>query len=90
MLLVHEKRLQIADNTKAFSLSPDIDSELLTPPCGPFEPDQELYWRTITREDIENAVGKYLSTEQIDALRERGRWIMKSCAGTPAPDELAN
>jgi hypothetical protein len=84
MLLPHERRLQIADSTKAFSTSTEINPELLTPPCGPFEPDQELYWSTITREDIEAAVGTYLSREQIDALLARRQRIRDKCAGTTA------
>lgn len=84
MLLPMERRLQIADSTKAFSTSPEINSELLTPPCGPFAPDHELYWSTITRADIERAIGKYLSREQIDALLARRQKIRDKCSGTTA------
>ena len=90
MYLPHERRFQIADVTKAFSTATEINPELLTPPCGPFAPDQELYWSTITRADIEAAVGDYLSGQQIDALLARRQIIRDKCSGTtvgvPATD----
>lgn len=89
MLLPHERRLQVADSTKAFSTSLEIGDEYLTPPCGPFDPDQELYWKTIDREAIDAAVGEYLSKEQIDALLTRGQLITKACADNTAPTQPA-
>ena len=89
MLLPREKKLQVADSTKAFSTSAEPNPDLMTPPCGPFPPDLELFWRS-TAQDIHAAVGKYLSGEQIEALQERGEKIMEACAGTDVPSEPAN
>lgn len=81
MLLPQERKLQVADSTKAFSTSPEPNPDLMTPPCGPFPPDLVLFWDTISREDVDARMKGFLSSEQIDALVERGNAIMKSCSG---------
>ncbi len=85
MLLPQERRLQVADSTKAFSNRHELNPELLTPPCGPIEPDRLLFLRSITREDIESVAGRYLSADQIDALVARGGKILEACGETPGP-----
>jgi hypothetical protein len=90
MFLAHEKRLQVADSTKAFSTSPEINDQHLTPPCGPFPPDLELFWREeITREDIQAKMRGFLSSAQIDALVKRGQLIMKTCSELDTQSEPA-
>jgi len=90
MLLPREKKLQVADSTKAFSTSPKPNPDLMTPPCGPFPPDLVLFWDAITPQDVEDKMRGYLSSEQIDALVRRGQAIMDACSGTDAPSEPAN
>jgi hypothetical protein len=90
MLLVHEKQLQIADNTKAFSTSQKLNPEFLTPPCPPIEADRELFLRSITQQDIETAAGKYLSDRQIEALLVRRDLILDICSGPDRSSQPAN
>jgi len=81
MLLPHERLLQIADSTKAFSTSPKLNPELMTPPCGPIEPDRELFLRSVSHQDIQGIAGTYLSNEQIDALLARRDLVLDACSG---------
>jgi len=90
MLLPHERRLQIADSTKAFSTSTKLNPELMTPPCGPIEPDRELFLRSISHQDIEAEVGQYLSDEQIGALLVRRDLVLDACAGPSGSAEPAS
>ena len=43
MLLPLERRLQVADSTKAFSTHLELNPDLMTPPCGPLPEDKELF-----------------------------------------------
>ena len=90
MLLPHERRLQIADSTKAFSTSPKLNPELLTPPCGPIEPDEALFLRSISHQDLKDVTGAYLSKDQIDALLARRDLVLDACSGTGRTAEPAS
>ena len=81
MLLPLERRLQVADNTKAFSTSLELNPNLMTPPCGPIREDRELFLRSLTHQDIKDAAGRYLSDAQIDALLARRDRFLEKCVG---------
>ncbi len=71
----------MADNTKAFTTSPVPNPDLMTPPCGPFPADLELFWQTLKPGEVAEKMTNFLSAEQIDALRQRGQAILDACAG---------
>jgi hypothetical protein len=82
MFLPHEKKVQVADSTKAFSTNRQLNPDLMTPPCGPIDPERELFLRQISPEDVAGAAGQYLSSEQIDALLARRDLVLDACQGT--------
>lgn len=79
MLLPHESRLAIADSTKAFSTSRQLNPETVPDPCPSIPPDRELFLRSITAQKIREVVGPYLDREQIDALVVRRDLLLNHC-----------
>ena len=77
MLLPRERRIMLADSTKAFPLSVDVD-ELLPEDCF-VSPDLELGMRSLDAASLQESTGAYLSTAQIEALLERRDAILAAC-----------
>jgi hypothetical protein len=79
MLLPHERQLQVADVTKAFSTSTELNPNLLQGRCPPITPRRRLELLGITQQEIKGEVGMYLSDEQIKALLVRRDLILNDC-----------
>lgn len=86
MLLPHERRIAIADSTKAFSTSHELNPETTPDPCPSIPPDQELFLRSITADKIQEVVGPYLNAEQIDALVVRRDKLLDHCTSAAAAE----
>jgi hypothetical protein len=76
MLVPKERRIMLADNTKAFPVSPEVD---LPEGCR-IAPDLELGMRGLKKGDLKSSVGAYLSDGQIKALLERRDRILEDCS----------
>jgi hypothetical protein len=76
MLVPKERRIMLADNTKAFPLSSDIE---LPEGCA-LAPDLELGMRGLNKGGLKKAVGTYLSDGQIKALLGRRDRIIEGCS----------
>ena len=83
----HERRLAIADSTKAFSTSHQLNPEEVPDPCPSIPPDRELFLRSITAEKIREVVGPYLNDEQIGALIVRRDKLLDHCTSATAGPE---
>jgi len=81
MFLPIEKRIMLADNTKAFSSSPTVQERFLPELHCPIDPMLDLALRELEFKGLEKLVGKYLSKGQIQALLQRRDQILKLCAG---------
>jgi len=81
MFLPIEKRIMLADNTKAFSLSPTVRKRFLTELHCPIDPELDLALRELEFKGLANLVGHYISKEQIRALLQRRDQILDICAG---------
>jgi hypothetical protein len=84
MLLPRERRLQIADVTKAFSTSTELNPQLMTPPCHNIDTERELYLRSITAPQLGEQLGGYLSAAQIEALLARRDRFLDTCTSRSA------
>lgn len=78
MFLPQDRRLAIADSTKAFPTSAEPGSDLPSP-CGPLGPELEMGLKSLTRRQLDEAVGTLLSPQQIDALLFRRDRILEMC-----------
>jgi hypothetical protein len=76
MLLPRERRVMLADNTKAFPASPAVD---LPDECS-IAPDLELGMRSLTKAALKPVVGDYLSGPQVKALLQRRDQILEACS----------
>jgi hypothetical protein len=79
MILPQEGRVAIADNTKAFGTSLDLDPEWVPESCGPLRADLAHALRSLSKETLEPLMGEYLSSAQISALLERRDLIVGRC-----------
>jgi len=79
MLLPHEKQLQVADVTKAFSTSTKLNPDMLNGQCPPISPKRRLEFLEVSHSEIKREVGEYLSDEQIKALLARRDLILNDC-----------
>jgi hypothetical protein len=78
MFLPQDRRLAMADSTKAFPTSADPGSDL-PEPCGPLDPELELGLRSLSRQQVAEALGSLLSPQQIDGLLARRDRILEIC-----------
>lgn len=78
MFLPQDRRLAMADSTKAFPTSADPGSDL-PEPCGPLDPELELGLRSLSRQQVTEALGALLSPQQIDGLLARRDRILEIC-----------
>lgn len=76
-----EKRVMLADNTKAFSVSPTVQERFLSELHCPIDPELDLALRDWEFKRLEMLVGNYLSKNQIEALLQRRNQILELCAG---------
>ncbi len=83
MFLPQDRRLAMADSTKAFPTSVESGPDL-PDPCGPLDPELELGLRSLSRQQVAGAIGILLSTQQIDALLLRRDRILEVC-DVPVP-----
>ena len=75
-----EKRIMLADNTKAFSLSPTVQEMFLPDLHCPIDPELDLALRELDIKGLEKLAGKYLSEDQIQALLKRRDKILELCS----------
>ena len=91
MLLPEEKRIMVADNTKAFSLSHDIQENLLHPeerwpakyaslPRFRLNPAFDLALRLLEFDELKIFLGEYLTDNQIKALLKRRDRLLELCS----------
>jgi dTDP-D-glucose 4,6-dehydratase len=80
MFLPLEKRIMLADNTKAFSLSPTVQERFRPDLRYPIDPELDLALRELEFKGLEKLVGKYLSKGQIQALLQRRDQILELCS----------
>ena len=78
MFLPQDRRLAMADSTKAFPTSAEPGSDLPSP-CGPLDPELEMGLKSLSRRQLDEAVGTLLSTQQIDGLLFRRDRILEIC-----------
>jgi hypothetical protein len=78
MFLPQDRRLAMADSTKAFPTSADPGPDL-PEPCGPLDPELELGLRSLSRQQVAEALGSLLSPQQIDGLLARRDRILEIC-----------
>jgi len=83
MFLPQDRRIALADNTKAFPTSgkpgPDLPD-----PCGPLDAELELGLRSMSQQQLETAMQSLISAEQIAGLLLRRDRILEIC-DQPAP-----
>lgn len=77
MLLEDEARVMLADNTKSFSNSPQIQEDLIPDLSGPISPTLEYNLRSLNTKNLKKLAGKYLSKDQIEALLQRRDQILE-------------
>jgi len=78
MILAKERRVMLADNTKAFPLSTEVEA-LLPEECV-VGADFALGLRSLQKSGLEKAVGAYLSAGQISAMLARRDGILEACS----------
>jgi len=78
MFLPQDRRLAMADSTKAFPTSAEPGRDLPSP-CGPLDPELEMGLKSLSRQQLAEAVGALLSTQQIDGLLFRRDKILEMC-----------
>jgi len=83
MFLPQDRRLAMADSTRAFPTSAEPGPDL-PDPCGPLDPELELGLRSLSRQQVAETTGALLSTQQIDALLLRRDRILEIC-DAPVP-----
>jgi hypothetical protein len=89
LLLPKEHRVMIADNTLAFSLSPEIvflavpkeAESFLAHPCTPMGPAMRQALVSLRADELQGVLGKYVSGPQIDALLQRRDTLLEMCTG---------
>ncbi len=77
----------IADNTMAFSLSPEIvflavpeEAEpYIAHPCDPMGPAMKQALVSLQADELYRVLGKYVTKEQIDALLQRRDKLVELC-----------
>jgi len=83
MFLPQDRRIARSDSTKAFPTSAEPGPDLPTP-CGPLDPELELGLRSLSRQQVAEALGLLLSPQQIDGLLLRRDRILEIC-DVPVP-----
>lgn len=83
MFLPQDRRIALADSTKAFPTSVDPGPDLPAP-CGPLDPELELGLKSLSRQQVAGAVGALLSAQQIDGLLFRRDRILEVCGSSVA------
>ncbi|MGB5341984.1 MAG: metallophosphoesterase [Thermoanaerobaculia bacterium] len=78
MFLPQDRRIALADSTKAFPTSVDPGPDLPAP-CGPLDPELELGLRSLSQQKVSDALGSLLSPQQIDGLLLRRDRILEIC-----------
>jgi hypothetical protein len=73
-----EGRVSLVDHEQAFSLSADLDPDLLYP-CRPMPADLRTQLMTLSRDKLETSLGDYLSDTQIDAMLKRRDRVLELC-----------
>jgi len=81
MILPQEGRIAIADNTKAFGMAIELDSQWFETSCGPLRADLAHALRSLSEMSLRPAIGDYLSSAQIEALLRRRDSILQRCSG---------
>jgi hypothetical protein len=79
MYVPRERRIMLADNTKAFPESGDV-GDLLPEDCT-IAADFALEMRSLDRKRLKQELGVYLSGAQIDGLLARRDTILTACGG---------
>jgi hypothetical protein len=87
MLLPQEHRVAIADNTQAFSTSPEIvflpvpdeARPFIADPCDPMGEAMEHALTTLDAAALRKLLGKLVSRQQIDVLLERRDRLLELC-----------
>ena len=87
LLLPKEHRVMIADNTLAFSLSPEVvflavpkeAESLIAHPCGPMGPAMRHALVSLRADELQGVLGRYVTGSQIDALLERRDTLLEMC-----------
>jgi hypothetical protein len=93
MVLPHERRVMIADNTQAFSRSPEIvflpvpdEAKPFVPdPCDPMGEAMEHALTTLDGETAGKLLGKLVTKQQIDALLQRRDRLLELCTDDQRP-----
>ena len=93
MLLPHERRIMISDNSMAFSLSPEVQQRFLSTrlegvpddiiralPCDQMGAALEHALASLDKQALQSNLGEYLSAAQIDALLHRRDRILEACS----------
>ena len=95
MFLPQARRILIADNSKGFLLSTEVQDilkanvhGLIPDTCGPLSPSVELVLHNISLDGIKDEVGDYLDEAQIQAILGRRDRILEYCNGPGAAKPL--
>ncbi len=81
MFLPEEERIMLADNTKAFSISPEIQERFHSEIRGPLSASLEYSLRSLKSNELQTLFKSLLSKNQIDALLKRCDQILDLYAG---------
>lgn len=76
-----EGRVALVDQDEAFGLSTELDPALLNP-CRPIPADLRIYLMELNTEDLEDDLGDYLNTAQIDAILKRRDKVLELCGAS--------
>jgi hypothetical protein len=93
MLVPSERRIILADNSRAFPLDTKVEDLLILEAQGiridacDMRATFEMPLLDLDRKELEGELGDYLSGEQITALLARRDGILESCAGRDAIEE---
>ena len=86
MLLPDKGRIMVADSTRGFPLSEDVGEilgrrveEFDPGPCRPMDPRLELALGELNRKKLQDELGDYISSQQLDALLGRRDRILALC-----------
>lgn len=105
MLLPMERRIMLADNTKAFSTHTEVDEMLADdyetwdregevkwlrwPVCAHLDASLEAGLKSLTLKELRSTAGKYLSKRQMEALLTRRDRILATCVERSAGSKAA-
>jgi hypothetical protein len=94
MILPHEHRVMMADNTETFSLSPEIvflpvpdeAKPFIADPCDPMGEAMEHALTTVDAATIGKLLGKLVTKPQIEALLQRRDRLLNLCTDDAQPN----